>query len=141
MGPLLSCARSRDSELGDNPPGGPTDSNESNDSSEAVSPPRTPGTVALAGYLKGALARVCGDFPQDILLPSANPPMLRKGVVNHVLVYRGSFNPPHVGHKTLLAHAFFRSSYENMVGAIIVPSSDEHLEVKMGRLTKAKHLP
>jgi hypothetical protein len=66
--------------------------------------------------------------------------MLRKNAVNHILIYRGSFNPPHIGHRALLAHTFFRSSYENTVAAFIVPSSNDLLEEKMGT-TDAGEIP
>jgi nicotinic acid mononucleotide adenylyltransferase len=66
--------------------------------------------------------------------------MLRKNAVNYILIYRGSFNPPHIGHRALLAHTFFRSSYENTVAAFIVPSSNDLLEEKMGT-TDAGEIP
>jgi hypothetical protein len=42
-----------------------------------------------------------------------------------VLVFPGAFDPPHIGHKLLLAHAFFRSTYPNVIAAII-KATDKH---------------
>ncbi|KAF1923726.1 uncharacterized protein M421DRAFT_425432, partial [Didymella exigua CBS 183.55] len=55
--------------------------------------------------------------------------MLRRGIVNHILLYRESFNPPHFGHKTLLTNTFFRSSFENMIPAFVIPMVSSELEV------------
>lgn len=44
---------------------------------------------------------------------------------NVILVYRGSFNPPHRGHLAVLCHAYMQLSKElNIVAAIIRPSAD-----------------
>jgi hypothetical protein len=57
-------------------------------------------------------------------------PLLRKGEVNRVLLYAGSFNPPHVGHLSVLRHAFESSPDLNIVAGIVLPMSVEHIEVK-----------
>ena len=141
MGPLSSCLRGKDTDQDDDASNNDSNNgsnNESNDSPDAVSPPLTPDAIDLAQHIRSAIGKVCGGWPQDLCLPSANPPMLRKGVVNYILVYRGSFNPPHIGHKALLAHALFRSSYENMVAALIVPKNDEQLDLKMAETDKSE---
>jgi hypothetical protein len=50
-------------------------------------------------------------------------PYLRKGRLNRILVYRGCFNPPHLGHLELLLHIFLRSD-EDTIAAMIMPVGD-----------------
>jgi hypothetical protein len=75
----------------------------------------------LEGYMHATLLEVSGRAPKQIFRPSERfpKPQLRKGVMNRILVFLGSFNPPHVGHKLLLTHVFFRSDLKNIVAAII----------------------
>ena len=59
-------------------------------------------------------------------------PFLSKKRTNHILVYPGSFNPPHRGHLHLLKHAFTRGTHDmNVIAAIIHPRSDESLSRKV----------
>ncbi|KAK6720732.1 hypothetical protein SNK05_003830 [Fusarium graminearum] len=63
-----------------------------------------------------------------------DPPLLRPRGVNHILLYPGSFNPPHQGHLNLLKHTFMNAGADlNLVAAIIVPCSDESVKGKMER--------
>jgi hypothetical protein len=57
-------------------------------------------------------------------------PLLSKDRVNRVLIYPGSFNPPHVGHLAVLRHAFESSPDLNIVAGIILPTPVEHIEEK-----------
>jgi hypothetical protein len=57
-------------------------------------------------------------------------PLLSKDRVNRVLVYPGSFNPPHVGHLSVLRHAFESSPDLNIVAGIVLPLDVEHIERK-----------
>jgi len=57
-------------------------------------------------------------------------PLLSKDRVNRVLVYPGSFNPPHVGHLSVLRHAFESSPDLNIVAGIVLPQPAEHIEKK-----------
>jgi Cytidylyltransferase-like len=57
-------------------------------------------------------------------------PLLSKNRVNRVLVYPGSFNPPHVGHLSVLRHAFESSPDLNIVAGIIRPMPVEHIKGK-----------
>jgi hypothetical protein len=54
-------------------------------------------------------------------------PLLSKDKVNRVLIYPGSFNPPHVGHLSVLRHAFESSPDLNIVAGIVVPAIDEQI--------------
>jgi hypothetical protein len=54
-------------------------------------------------------------------------PLLSKDRVNRVLSYRGSFNPPHVGHLAVLRHAFESSPDLNIVAGIVLPVAVEYI--------------
>ena len=57
-------------------------------------------------------------------------PLLSKDRVNRVLVYPGSFNPPHVGHLGVLRHAFESSPDLNIVAAIVFTADVWNIEEK-----------
>ena len=57
-------------------------------------------------------------------------PLLSKDRVNRVLLYGGSFNPPHVGHLGVLCHAFESSPDLNIVAGIVLPTTVGHIERK-----------
>jgi hypothetical protein len=57
-------------------------------------------------------------------------PLLSKDKVNRVLIYPGSFNPPHVGHLGVLRHAFESSPDLNIVAGIVFPLAVEYIEEK-----------
>lgn len=51
--------------------------------------------------------------------------------VNRILIYPGSFNPPHKGHWKLLNHVFHHAGADlQIVAAIILPTSDRRVAVK-----------
>src|SRR5271155_1648820 len=60
-------------------------------------------------------------------------PLLSKDRVNRVLIYPGSFNPPHVGHLGVLRHAFESSPDLNIVAGIVLLVAVEHIEEKNWR--------
>lgn len=74
-----------------------------------------------------------GETLRIVFNPSQTSPalILQKGVTDHILLYRGSFNPPHIGHKLLLNYAFLRTSISNLVAAFIKPSAVKRLEHKI----------
>ena len=58
---------------------------------------------------------------------------LKADRINHVLVFPGSFNPPHRGHQELLSHAYSQCQSRtglNVVAAIILPLDDASLTKK-----------
>jgi hypothetical protein len=57
-------------------------------------------------------------------------PLLSKDRVNRVLIYYGSFNPPHLGHLGVLRHAFESSPDLNIVAGIVFPVAVEFIEEK-----------
>ncbi|KAJ4122684.1 hypothetical protein NW768_010121 [Fusarium equiseti] len=73
---------------------------------------------------------------------ATHPPMLRRGVTNRILIYPGSFNPPHRGHLGLLSHAFYNAGVDlNIIAAIIVVTDDHYLEYKMETRDNAIVIP
>ncbi|KAH7164796.1 hypothetical protein DER46DRAFT_626580 [Fusarium sp. MPI-SDFR-AT-0072] len=61
------------------------------------------------------------------------PPLIR-GRVNHILLFPGSFNPPHQGHLNLLKHVFYNAGADlNIIAAIIITTDDERLKMKMDK--------
>lgn len=59
------------------------------------------------------------------------PPQLVSDRCNRILLYPGSFNPPHLGHQELLRHAFSRSGSDlNIIAAIVLPLDDTALAWK-----------
>ena len=81
--------------------------------------------------------------PNVVLYPPSPPdnrifdslrsaPMLNKTEINQILIYPGSFNPPHRGHLHLLKHVFTRGAHDlNIIAAIILPRSDESVRRKV----------
>lgn len=52
-------------------------------------------------------------------------PRLEKDRINRILVYRGCFNPPHIGHLYLIRLTFMRAKEQlNTVAVIIIPLSN-----------------
>jgi hypothetical protein len=90
-------------------------------------------TADLEGYMRAALLEANGCAPGQIFRPSKHfpKPLLRKGVMNRIITFPGSFAPPHMGHKLLLTHAFFRSNLDNVVAAIISPNSTRSIRKKL----------
>jgi hypothetical protein len=96
------------------------------------------GSAELERYMRIAMVQVCGRAPSEIFKRSAAlpPPTLRKDVVNTIITFGGAFNPPHIGHKLLLTHTFFRSSFPNAVAAIIMPDTTANVAKKLRSLSE-----
>lgn len=61
-----------------------------------------------------------------------NPPLVRPRGVNRILVYPGSFNPPHQGHLDLLRFVFENAGQDlHIIGAIIIMTDENRLEDKL----------
>ena len=84
-----------------------------------------------------------GSNPNVVLYPPSPPdnrifdslrsaPILTKTEINQIIVYPGSFNPPHRGHLHLLTHVFTRGTHDlNVIAAILLPRSDESVRRKV----------
>lgn len=60
-------------------------------------------------------------------------PSLKFGCINRILVYPGSFNPPHLAHVEILRNGFTKSGRDmNIIAAIILPLDDEYCKRKLG---------
>lgn len=91
-------------------------------------------TYRLGNYVEALLSH--GGNPQGVSRPFNNaaathPPLLRTRGPNRILLYPGSFNPPHKGHFDLLNYVFQEAGDDlNIVAAIILPTDDGHLTAK-----------
>lgn len=62
---------------------------------------------------------------------SKDAPLVRPKGVNRILLYPGSFNPPHQGHMTLLDHVYNNGGDDlQLIAAIVLPTSDRRLAAK-----------
>ncbi|KAI4240469.1 MAG: hypothetical protein LQ352_007628 [Teloschistes flavicans] len=87
--------------------------------------------AALGFYIK----KVCdhqskypSQTPECPLFPdSPETPKLVKNKVNRIIIYNGSFNPPHQGHLALIRHVFYHGVHDlNVIAAIIRPLADSY---------------
>lgn len=95
-------------------------------------------TEGLERYLVQALKEIQDpnaeiDLPKSIFARKSvyNQPILRSDQTNHILIYAGAFNPPHVGHVKILADGFYNSGPGlNIVSTFVVPIGDNGLRAK-----------
>ncbi|UQC82068.1 uncharacterized protein CLUP02_07554 [Colletotrichum lupini] len=88
-------------------------------------------TADLGQYLSDAYGPcLCEPTPSttgchhtNIFGPRSSPgrPRLKRGQENNVLIYSGCFNPPHLGHYSLLRRAFEGSQDLNVIAAVVYP--------------------
>ena len=75
------------------------------------------------------IRRVYSQYAQHLPSPEPFPkackvhaPTLVRGLTNRILVYKGKFSPPHLGHLGMLRHAFNHSGRDlNLIAAIVQP--------------------
>lgn len=85
----------------------------------------------LSTYIKKAIGPRYRT--NDLSKDDHMPPILRGNCMNRVILYRGSFNPPHLGHLNLLKHAFTECGEDwNVIGAIVFVLPDSSLDYKFG---------
>ncbi|KAJ4327175.1 hypothetical protein N0V84_002437 [Fusarium piperis] len=61
-----------------------------------------------------------------------NPPLIRPRGINRILLYPGSFNPPHQGHLNLLRYVVENAGEDlHIIGAIIIMTDETRLEDKL----------
>ena len=93
-------------------------------------------TTGLEEYITKALSEIDHEprfserlFDYGI---THRPPLLFKGRRNRILLYPGSFNPPHLGHMDLLLDGFARGEdLLNVIAAFIMPLDDNSLRFKL----------
>ncbi|KAL9032637.1 MAG: hypothetical protein Q9180_006388 [Flavoplaca navasiana] len=84
--------------------------------------------------LGGYLSCIFDGENEDGLLRFKQNPLVDESRTNVILVFRGSFNPPHRGHLAVLFHAFHQLAQDlNIVAAFIRPSNDDRLRSKYRR--------
>jgi hypothetical protein len=87
-------------------------------------------TASLATYILNIQKSYPGRNPRNKPVGwSVHQPTLVRGQTNRIIVFRGSFNPPHVGHLNLLTYAFYHGG-QDIRAAIIMTASDESLATK-----------
>jgi len=93
-------------------------------------------TIPLRELIREILPKeIFSDDPFLFLQRHASPspnrtfPTLTKGIPNGILIFPGSFNPPHNGQSRLLEYVFDRAGEDiNLVAAFIIPRDDDILE-------------
>jgi nicotinic acid mononucleotide adenylyltransferase len=91
-------------------------------------------TAELGPYIAKCFPQIYG--PIDNVFNEKNPqrtPTLKSNRANRIILYPGSFNPPHQGHRALLCHAFHSCQDINVIGAFILPGGHTAIEVKVAR--------
>lgn len=76
-------------------------------------------------------SKLGGIFDQD---ETNYRPQLDSDRVNRVLLYPGSFNPPHAGHQALLNHVLENCHDINVIAAFILPLDENRVQDKCDRL-------
>ncbi|KAL8874825.1 MAG: hypothetical protein Q9198_006732 [Flavoplaca austrocitrina] len=91
--------------------------------------------------LGGYLSRILDGKKQGGQLRFRQNPQIDQCRTNVILIFRGSFNPPHRGHLALLFHAYHQLCQDlNIIAAFIRPSHDDRVRSKYGHSSETEHL-
>ncbi|SPO05615.1 uncharacterized protein DNG_08302 [Cephalotrichum gorgonifer] len=94
------------------------------------------GEVSLSRFFKSIDSDVddAGDIFANSSCEEVAPPILRRGVVNTVLLFPGTFNPPTVHHAQMLTHVTRNAGQDLIIGSIVLFTSDvdEIIEIREG---------
>lgn len=83
---------------------------------------------------------LCDDEVGDGKRHFRQDPQLDTERSNVIIIFKGSFNPPHKGHLAVLYHAYEQLAEElNIVAALIRPHSDRSLQSKRQRRRKTEN--
>jgi hypothetical protein len=82
----------------------------------------------LSDYILAAEATLPDHTPRRTVFRSSSP-RLRSDSENRILIYPGSFNPPHYGHLALLCHAFLCTD-DHTIAAMFLPMPTSALAMK-----------
>ncbi|KAL8898524.1 MAG: hypothetical protein Q9192_002050, partial [Flavoplaca navasiana] len=81
--------------------------------------------------LGGYLSRILDGKNKGGQLRFKQNPQIDQHRTNVILIFRGSFNPPHRGHLALLFHAYHQLGQDlNIIAAFIRPSDDDRVRSK-----------
>ncbi|KAI4274368.1 MAG: hypothetical protein LQ337_004001 [Flavoplaca oasis] len=92
--------------------------------------------------LGGYLSRIFDGKKQGGQLRFKQNPLVDQSRTNVILIFRGSFNPPHRGHLALLWHTFHQVAQDlNIIAAFIRPLNDDRVRSKYRlRSSETEHL-
>lgn len=80
------------------------------------------------GLLSTYIEHVYGRTPLMYLYSTMDRPTCKQNsgkIVNEILVYPGSFDPPHRGHLELLTHVFHHR--DGIIAVIVIPLDDDDI--------------
>ncbi|KAI4631814.1 uncharacterized protein J4E87_002520 [Alternaria ethzedia] len=107
------------------------------DSTDVHSPYSESATAPLEYYIRLASKSMSLPTPSDSYFTSPeHAPVLHRNRENKIIMYTGSFNPPHLGHLELAFHTFLRSS-STTIAVVFLPFRDK-LKAKDGAMVNGK---
>jgi len=106
-------------------------------STDVHSPFSESATAPLEHYIRLASKSISLPTPSDSYFTSPeHAPVLHRNRENKIIMYTGSFNPPHLGHFELAFHTFLRSSSTTI--AVVFPPFRDKLKAKDGAIVNGK---
>ena len=106
-------------------------------STDVHSPYSESATAPLEYYIRLASKSISLPAPSDSYFTSPkHAPVLHRNRENKIIMYTGSFNPPHLGHIELAFHTFLRSS-STTIAVVLLPLRDR-LKAKDGAMINGK---